>query len=151
MSSHWFPLRLNLTGTDCPARTRLNTGRLSTGSKKPEKLTAFTEAANTPLRAVGEGGGERERVVVESELPQPQQGNGFAVQWISHRDYLALRERADRQGGPKAPFRNPGSAWPPPAPTAGISIIKSSSKPSPLASIVEVESPGWPFGTKSCG
>ena len=53
--------------------------------------------------------------------------------------------------GPNTPSRNPGSGGPPSAPTAGIITIRSSARPSPSASATALESPGWPFGTKSCG
>ena len=54
-------------------------------------------------------------------------------------------------GGPNTPSRKPGSAGPPAAPTAGISIMRSSANPSPFESMVPVETSGWPFGTNSCG
>ena len=53
--------------------------------------------------------------------------------------------------GPKTPSRKPGSGLPPSAPIAGISTSTSSASPSPFASVVELEFPGCPLGTKSCG
>ncbi len=58
----------------------------------------------------------------------------------------------DDQGfGPNTPTRKPGSGLPPAAPTAGISTIRSSARPSPFASNVDPDPPGCPFGTKICG
>ena len=70
----------------------------------------------------------------------------------------AVARAMDRRGapspddqGPNASSRKPGSGSPPSAPTAGMMASKSSARPSPFASVVELESPGCPFGTKSCG
>ena len=53
--------------------------------------------------------------------------------------------------GPNDPSKNPGSGAPPAAPTAGISNITSSAKPSPFISATRFQSPGCPFGTNSWG
>src|SRR5688572_13220708 len=88
-----LPLRLNFTGTACPALSRFSTGRLSTGWKNPETCPAFTEAGVDALRAVGERHGEAEGAAVESELPEAQRGDGLAIQRVAHRDHLRQRAR----------------------------------------------------------
>ena len=72
---------------------------------------------------------------------------------------LKAQEKVDRacccirpsSQGANTPSRNPGSGGPPSAPTAGIITMRSSARPLPSASATALESPGWPFGTKSCG